>query len=182
RTVRGAQAVHRAAAARAALAAAHRPGRARPVVPHRRGRDRRLYRAERRREVDHHQDAHRDPDPDRRAGPGGRGGTGAGPGREGRDLWRRGLGRPRGVGVVSGQRPTLWWALPLRDSFELLRRLYRVGPAEYRSTLDRLVGLLDLGPLLDTPVRQLSLGQRMRGDLAAALVHSPRILYLDEPA
>ena len=87
----------------------------------------------------------------------------------------------RRVDVVFGQRTTLWWDLPLRDSFELLRRLYRVEAAAYRSTVDRLVSLLDLGPLLDTPVRQLSLGQRMRGDLAAALVHQPRILYLDEP-
>jgi ABC-2 type transport system ATP-binding protein len=87
----------------------------------------------------------------------------------------------RRVGVVFGQRTTLWWDLPLRDSFELLRLLYRVEAAAFRSTLDRLVSLLDLGPLLDTPVRQLSLGQRMRGDLAAALVYRPRILYLDEP-
>jgi ABC-2 type transport system ATP-binding protein len=87
----------------------------------------------------------------------------------------------RQVGVVFGQRTTLWWDLPLRDSFDLLRRLYRVEAAAYRSTLDTLVQLLDLGPLLDTPVRQLSLGQRMRGDLAAALVYRPRIVYLDEP-
>jgi ABC-2 type transport system ATP-binding protein len=87
----------------------------------------------------------------------------------------------RQVGVVFGQRTTLWWDLPLRDSFDLIRRLYRVPPAAYRSTLDRLIELLDLGALLDTPVRQLSLGQRMRGDLAAALVYRPRILYLDEP-
>lgn len=85
------------------------------------------------------------------------------------------------VGVVFGQRTTLWWDLPLRDSFDLLRRLYRIDRARFRTNLDRFTELLDLGPLLDTPVRQLSLGQRMRGDLTAALLHDPRILYLDEP-
>lgn len=99
----------------------------------------------------------------------------------GLDPVRQRVALARQVGVVFGQRTTLWWDLPLRDSFELLRRLYRVDRAAYRSTIDRLIGLLDLGPLLNTPVRQLSLGQRMRGDLAAALLHRPRILYLDEP-
>jgi viologen exporter family transport system ATP-binding protein len=87
----------------------------------------------------------------------------------------------RQVGVVFGQRTTLWWDLPLRDSFDLIQRLYRVPPARFRRTLDRLIELLDLAPLLGTPVRQLSLGQRMRGDLAAALAYEPRIVYLDEP-
>jgi ABC-2 type transport system ATP-binding protein len=87
----------------------------------------------------------------------------------------------RRIGVVFGQRTTLWWDLPLRDSFELLRRIYRIEPARYRANLAEFTELLDLGDLLDTPVRQLSLGQRMRGDLAAALLHDPEILYLDEP-
>ncbi|MEV6972414.1 ATP-binding cassette domain-containing protein [Kitasatospora sp. NPDC093806] len=87
----------------------------------------------------------------------------------------------RRIGVVFGQRTTLWWDLPLRDSYELARRLYRIPEHRYRANLDRCVELLDLGGLLDTPVRQLSLGQRMRGDLAAALLHDPRVLYLDEP-
>jgi ABC-2 type transport system ATP-binding protein len=87
----------------------------------------------------------------------------------------------RRIGVVFGQRTTLWWDLPLRDSFELLRRIYRVEPARFRRNLAEFTDLLDLGPLLDTPVRQLSLGQRMRGDIAAALLHDPEILYLDEP-
>ncbi|MEV7185370.1 ATP-binding cassette domain-containing protein [Kitasatospora sp. NPDC093102] len=87
----------------------------------------------------------------------------------------------RRIGVVFGQRTTLWWDLPLRDSFELARRIYRIPDAQYRENLDRCVELLDLGGLLDTPVRQLSLGQRMRGDLAAALLHDPQVLYLDEP-
>ncbi|WP_405013176.1 ATP-binding cassette domain-containing protein [Kitasatospora sp. NBC_01539] len=87
----------------------------------------------------------------------------------------------RRIGVVFGQRTTLWWDLPLRDSYELARRIYRIPDARYRANLDRCVELLDLGRLLDTPVRQLSLGQRMRGDLAAALLHDPGVLYLDEP-
>ncbi len=87
----------------------------------------------------------------------------------------------RRIGVVFGQRTTLWWDLPLRDSFELLLRIYRVDTARFRRNLAEFTELLDLGGLLDTPVRQLSLGQRMRGDLAAALLHDPEILYLDEP-
>ncbi|MEV0531334.1 ATP-binding cassette domain-containing protein [Kitasatospora sp. NPDC050463] len=87
----------------------------------------------------------------------------------------------RRIGVVFGQRTTLWWDLPLRDSYELARRIYRIPERRYRTNLERCVELLDLGALLDTPVRQLSLGQRMRGDLAAALLHDPRVLYLDEP-
>jgi ABC-2 type transport system ATP-binding protein len=87
----------------------------------------------------------------------------------------------RRIGVVFGQRTTLWWDLPLRDSFELLRRIYRIEPARYRRNLHDFTELLDLADLLDTPVRQLSLGQRMRGDIAAALLHDPEILYLDEP-
>jgi ABC-2 type transport system ATP-binding protein len=85
------------------------------------------------------------------------------------------------IGVVFGQRTTLWWDLPLRDSFELLQKIYRVEPARHRRTLAEYVELLDLGDLLDTPVRQLSLGQRMRGDITASLLHEPEILYLDEP-
>ncbi|MFE5582897.1 ATP-binding cassette domain-containing protein [Kitasatospora sp. NPDC056531] len=87
----------------------------------------------------------------------------------------------RRIGVVFGQRTTLWWDLPLRDSFELARRIYRIPDRRYRENLGRCVELLDLDGLLDTPVRQLSLGQRMRGDLAAALLHDPQVLYLDEP-
>ncbi|MGY0061386.1 ABC transporter ATP-binding protein [Streptomyces sp. LZ34] len=87
----------------------------------------------------------------------------------------------RRIGVVFGQRTTLWWDLPLRDSYALVRRMYRIPDARYRENLDRCVELLDLGELLDVPVRQLSLGQRMRGDIAAALLHDPEVLYLDEP-
>src|SRR6478735_2589308 len=87
----------------------------------------------------------------------------------------------RRIGVVFGQRTTLWWDLPLRDSFELLQKLYRVPTARFDRNLAEYVELLDLGDLMDTPVRQLSLGQRMRGDITAALLHDPEILYLDEP-
>jgi ABC-2 type transport system ATP-binding protein len=87
----------------------------------------------------------------------------------------------RRIGVVFGQRSTLWWDLPLRDSFDLLRHIYRVPPAEHAARLARCRGLLNLDEFLDTPVRQLSLGQRMRGELTAALLHGPEILFLDEP-
>jgi ABC-2 type transport system ATP-binding protein len=85
------------------------------------------------------------------------------------------------IGVVFGQRTQLWWDLPLIDSLELLRYVYRVPLERYQRNIRRLRDLLDLDPFLGTPVRQLSLGQRMRGDLAAALLHDPEILYLDEP-
>lgn len=87
----------------------------------------------------------------------------------------------RRIGVVFGQRTTLWWDLPLRDSYALVRRMYRIPERRYRENLERCVELLDLGALLEVPVRQLSLGQRMRGDITAALLHDPDVLYLDEP-
>ena len=85
------------------------------------------------------------------------------------------------IGVVFGQRSQLWWDLPLHESFRLLRHIYRVPPAEHAARLRRCRGLLDLDPFLETPVRQLSLGQRMRGELTAALLHGPEVLFLDEP-
>ncbi|TMM39583.1 MAG: ATP-binding cassette domain-containing protein [Actinobacteria bacterium] len=87
----------------------------------------------------------------------------------------------RRIGVVFGQRSQLWWDLPLRDSFDLLRHIYRVPAPEHAGRLAECVELLDLGPLLPVPVRQLSLGQRMRGELTAALLHRPEVLFLDEP-
>lgn len=87
----------------------------------------------------------------------------------------------RHIGVVFGQRTQLWWDLPVVESFELLAEIYRVPQAAMRRTLDPLLCALDIEPLLDTPVRQLSLGQRMRCEVAASMVHSPRILFLDEP-
>jgi ABC-2 type transport system ATP-binding protein len=87
----------------------------------------------------------------------------------------------RRIGVVFGQRSLLWWDLPLRDSFELLRHLYRVPAGVHAGRLRRCRTLLELDPFLDTPVRQLSLGQRMRGEITAALLHAPEVLFLDEP-
>ncbi|MEU0954019.1 ATP-binding cassette domain-containing protein [Streptomyces niveus] len=87
----------------------------------------------------------------------------------------------RRIGVVFGQRTTLWWDLPLIDSYRLVHRMYRIPDKRYRENLERCVELLELGELLEVPVRQLSLGQRMRGDIAAALLHDPEVLYLDEP-
>ena len=85
------------------------------------------------------------------------------------------------IGVVFGQRSQLWWDLPVLDGFELLADIYRVEPARYRRRRDELVDMLRLESLLDQPVRQLSLGQRMRAEFAAALLHDPAILFLDEP-
>lgn len=85
------------------------------------------------------------------------------------------------IGVVFGQRTQLWWDLPVIDGFDLLRDIYRVDPTEYVRTRDELVALLRLEKILDQPVRQLSLGQRMRAEIAAALLHRPQVLFLDEP-
>ncbi|GAC1645690.1 MAG: ATP-binding cassette domain-containing protein [Ktedonobacteraceae bacterium] len=85
------------------------------------------------------------------------------------------------IGVVFGQRTQLWWDLPLIDSLRLLRHLYHVPEASHTANLTQLRATLELDEFIDTPVRQLSLGQRMRGDLAAALLHEPELLYLDEP-
>jgi ABC-2 type transport system ATP-binding protein len=95
--------------------------------------------------------------------------------------WRQRTTLARRIGVVFGQRTQLWWDLPLIESLRLLGYVYDVPEPRYRHNLERLSALLELEPFLETPVRQLSLGQRMRGDLAGALLHDPLILYLDEP-
>ena len=87
----------------------------------------------------------------------------------------------RHIGVVFGQRSQLWWDLPLRESFEILSTIHRLSPGDAATRMQELRDQLELGDLLDTPVRQLSLGQRMRGEVAAALLHRPRIIILDEP-
>jgi len=87
----------------------------------------------------------------------------------------------RRMGVVFGQRTQLWWDLPVIESFQLLRRIYRVSLDRYRENIDMFNDLLNIGEFINTPVRKLSLGQRMRCDLAAALLHDPPTLYLDEP-
>jgi ABC-2 type transport system ATP-binding protein len=99
----------------------------------------------------------------------------------GRVPWKQRIAHVAEIGVVFGQRTQLWWDLPVIESFELLRDIYRVPEARYVQARDQMIDLLELGPLLDVPVRQLSLGQRMRCDLAAALLHAPAILFLDEP-
>jgi ABC-2 type transport system ATP-binding protein len=85
------------------------------------------------------------------------------------------------IGVVFGQRTQLWWDLPVIESFELLGDIYRVPREQYARTLEQLVEMTKIAPLLDVPLRQLSLGQRMRCEIASALLHSPSILFLDEP-
>jgi len=95
--------------------------------------------------------------------------------------WEQRIAHVARIGVVFGQRSQLWWDLPVVESLELLRDIYRVEQAQFARTLEQLVGLLKIAPVLDTPLRQLSLGQRMRCEIAAALIHSPAILFLDEP-
>jgi ABC-2 type transport system ATP-binding protein len=87
----------------------------------------------------------------------------------------------RRIGVVFGQRTQLWWDLPLGDSFELLHHVYRTERSRHRANLQSLIERLGMGAFLATPVRQLSLGQRMRGELAASLLHDPALVVLDEP-
>ena len=113
---------------------------------------------------------------------------------DGRLLWNSGDKQPltkqnrcsriehvRRIGVVFGQRSQLWWDVPVIDSFELLKDIYSISEPVYRNNLEELTELLNLGELLRTPTRQLSLGQRMRCEIAASLLHSPKILFLDEP-
>lgn len=99
----------------------------------------------------------------------------------GRVPWQERKAHVQQVGVVFGQRTQLWWDLPVIESFELLRDIYSVPAERYRKLRDELTERLSLASLLDTPVRQLSLGQRMRCDLAASLLHEPPLLFLDEP-
>jgi len=87
----------------------------------------------------------------------------------------------RRIGVMFGQRVQLWWDLPLIESFDLLRYIYRVPAERYEANLRAFREILELDPFLRTPVRQLSLGQRIRGELTAAMLHDPEILFLDEP-
>lgn len=98
-----------------------------------------------------------------------------------RTPWKDRVAHVSQIGVVFGQRSQLWWDVPVLDSFTMLRDIYRIPAAPYTRRLDELADALDLFELLHTPVRQLSLGQRMRCEIAAALLHKPRILFLDEP-
>lgn len=85
------------------------------------------------------------------------------------------------IGVVFGQRTQLWWDLPLSESFTILKEIYNVSDEDYKERMDFLNEVLELSEFFDRPVRTLSLGQRMRADLGAALLHNPKVLYLDEP-
>lgn len=98
-----------------------------------------------------------------------------------RTPWKERVSHVSQIGVVFGQRTQLWWDVPVSDSFDLLKDIYSISAADYKSRLKELVELLEISTLLKTPVRQLSLGQRMRCEIAAALLHRPRILFLDEP-
>jgi len=99
----------------------------------------------------------------------------------GRTPWLERVQHVASIGVVFGQRSQLWWDVPVIDSFDLLRDIYNVDKAAYKSRLSDLTEVLNISDLLNTPVRQLSLGQRMRCELAAALLHAPQLLFLDEP-
>jgi ABC-2 type transport system ATP-binding protein len=85
------------------------------------------------------------------------------------------------IGVVFGQRSQLWWDVPVQDSFDLLKDIYRTGEERFQKNLEELSEILELGSLLHVPLRQLSLGQRMRCEIAASLLHDPEVLFLDEP-
>ena len=99
----------------------------------------------------------------------------------GRVPWRERQTHVREIGAVFGQRTTLWWDLPVIKSLELLQHIYRIPADRFRQHLQEFRGLLELDPFLSTPVRALSLGERMRADLCAALLHDPTLLFLDEP-
>ncbi len=100
---------------------------------------------------------------------------------KGRVPWKERKAHVAGIGVVFGQRCQLWWDVPVIDSFQLLRDIYRVDAVAFRENLDELVAALDIGKILGQSARSLSLGQRMRCELAASLLHAPEILFLDEP-
>lgn len=95
--------------------------------------------------------------------------------------WKERQAYVSGIGAVFGQRTTLWWDLPVIESLDLLQHIYNISPGRFRRNLDEFRKVLDLDPFLNTPVRSLSLGQRMRADLCAALLHNPALLFLDEP-
>lgn len=99
----------------------------------------------------------------------------------GRVPWKERREHVRDIGVVFGQRSQLWWDVPVIDSFELLKDIYKIPQNAYRDRKEELTELLKLGDVLRTPTRQLSLGQRMRCEIAASLLHNPKILFLDEP-
>lgn len=99
----------------------------------------------------------------------------------GRTPWKDRVNHVRDIGVVFGQRTQLWWDVPVIDSYELLKDIYSISNETYNRNLEELTRLLNLTELLKTPARQLSLGQRMRCEIGASLLHGPKLLFLDEP-
>lgn len=99
----------------------------------------------------------------------------------GRTPWKNRVEHVQEIGVVFGQKSQLWWDVPIIDSFELLKDIYKVSDSAYKKNIGDLTELLDIAEVLKTPARQLSLGQRMRCEIAASLIHNPKILFLDEP-
>lgn len=99
----------------------------------------------------------------------------------GRIPWKDRKNHVRRIGVVFGQRSQLWWDVPVQDSFELLKDIYRIPDKDYRERLKELSDALQIGEFIKTPLRQLSLGQRMRAELCGSLLHNPELLFLDEP-
>lgn len=95
--------------------------------------------------------------------------------------WKSRKEHVKNIGVVFGQRSQLWWDVPVCDSFELLKDIYSVSNSDYKRVTDELIERLSLQEIVKTPARQLSLGQRMRCEIAASLIHEPKILFLDEP-
>jgi ABC-2 type transport system ATP-binding protein len=100
---------------------------------------------------------------------------------DGRIPWKERRDHVAKIGAVFGQRTTLWWDLPVVDSLELLRHMYNIPADRFRENLRDFRSLLEMDPFMETPVRSLSLGQRMRADLCASLLHDPQLLFLDEP-
>lgn len=99
----------------------------------------------------------------------------------GRTPWKDRINHVRDIGVVFGQRSQLWWDVPVVDSFSLIKDIYKVSENQYKKNIKELTELLNIGDIIKTPTRQLSLGQRMRCEIAASLIHNPKILFLDEP-
>lgn len=95
--------------------------------------------------------------------------------------WKNRVNHVKNIGVVFGQRSQLWWDVPVIDSYNLLKDIYKISHNDFKDNLELLTNTLDLSTLLSTPVRQLSLGQRMRCEIGASLLHNPKILFLDEP-
>lgn len=99
----------------------------------------------------------------------------------GHDPWKREYDFLKQISLVMGQKNQLWWDLPAIESFNLAKDIYGISDSDYKKTLNKLVEMLEIGDVLDVQVRKLSLGQRMKAELVAALIHSPKILFLDEP-